>query len=424
MNARFGYKPLSFFQTDIDLSGVVKPSTGPNITTQFLQHLIDTKTDAMAFLTVYPFQGFDKVTDAQIKDLADRVNEIVKSGRGVFIRYAPEMNGNWFPYGQDAKGFIASWKKVYTTVKTTLGPNSSKTAFIWSPNSGNGYPYHGGAFEPFRNGTAGTKRIRILDTDGNGELDASDDPYQPYYPGDDTVDFVGMSIYHYGSVWPWHDNVLPVPGQFESFLDGTESNTGSGFYAMFSGPNGCNASAGNKPMIISETAATYHMSWSHTVPKSQITDLGLELNFDVNRTAVKQTWWRSYINNDTFATTFPRIKAVCHFEFVKDEELTMRDFSTFGPPPFGNDDDNDVVKALAADLAQDQRFVWAKSLDGGVKSNRTGLVSASVVLAAQPVTATVSSVSTKSSGVVGARLSDASLFGLLSLIVLIMGLVH
>jgi hypothetical protein len=37
-----------------------------------------------------------------------------------------------------------------------------------------------------------------LDTNANGYLDQSDDMYSPYYPGNQYVDWVGLSVYHFG----------------------------------------------------------------------------------------------------------------------------------------------------------------------------------------------------------------------------------
>jgi hypothetical protein len=41
---------------------------------------------------------------------------------------------------------------------------------------------------------------RLLDTNGDGQLDMSDDMFEPYYPGDDVVDWVGMEVLHLGQV--------------------------------------------------------------------------------------------------------------------------------------------------------------------------------------------------------------------------------
>lgn len=39
-----------------------------------------------------------------------------------------------------------------------------------------------------------------MDTNSDGKVDMWDDMYTPFYPGDDWVDWVGMSIFHFGQV--------------------------------------------------------------------------------------------------------------------------------------------------------------------------------------------------------------------------------
>lgn len=48
----------------------------------------------------------------------------------------------------------------------------------------------------------------------------TDDPYAPYYPGDEYVDWVGASIYTYGTTFPWSDNISAPPGKFDEILNG------------------------------------------------------------------------------------------------------------------------------------------------------------------------------------------------------------
>ena len=45
-----------------------------------------------------------------------------------------------------------------------------------------------------------------------------DDPYAPYWPGADAVDWVGMSLYHWGSAHPWGENEVPEPGKFAGWI--------------------------------------------------------------------------------------------------------------------------------------------------------------------------------------------------------------
>jgi hypothetical protein len=95
INARLNYKPLSFFQTDIDLSGTVKPETHPSIVeSSFIPDLQGSNTEAMAYLTVYPFQGFDNVTESQLENLLSSIKKVLATQRSMFLRYAPEVYVN------------------------------------------------------------------------------------------------------------------------------------------------------------------------------------------------------------------------------------------------------------------------------------------------------------------------------------------
>jgi hypothetical protein len=136
-----------------------------------------------------------------------------------------------------------------------------------------------------------------MDTNRNGILDEGDEPYAPFYPGDEYVDWVGTSVYHYGSQWPWLDNVLPRPGQFVEFM-----NSGR-FYDIY-------AIQRNKPLMIAESGATFHID--RPVGDGEL--------------PIKQAWWRQYITNATFLRTYPKVKLISLFEFQKIEELTLRDF--------------------------------------------------------------------------------------------------
>lgn len=40
----------------------------------------------------------------------------------------------------------------------------------------------------------GTASYVAMDTNSDGVVDNLDDPYEPYYPGDTSVDWVGMSV--------------------------------------------------------------------------------------------------------------------------------------------------------------------------------------------------------------------------------------
>ena len=136
INARVDYKPFSFFQMDINITETLQSE---EIDT-FVAHLQNTSSTAFMFLTIYPYQGLDAVSDSALSQLVQKISAIVSSGQKVMIRYASEMNGSWFVYGQSPTAYIASWRRVVGAIKGGTN-NSPNIAFLWSPNSGNGYPY-------------------------------------------------------------------------------------------------------------------------------------------------------------------------------------------------------------------------------------------------------------------------------------------
>ncbi|KAJ3127339.1 hypothetical protein HK101_005598, partial [Irineochytrium annulatum] len=409
---------LTFFQIDLDLSGMNNPENNLTVTDQLMQHLQATNTDAFAYITLYPFAGFGNVTDAIIAEIGTRVNALINAGHDVFIRYAPEMNGSWFVYGQNPSAFIAAWIRMVTAVRTALGPNASKVAFIWAPNSGNGYPYPGELASPNVTTTpSDATRVAEMDTNHNGVLDALDDAYLPYYPGDEYVDWVGLSIYHYGIKWPWVNNSIPDPTEFEGFMNGNQAAHPEWgtfhFYDYFSGPNGvANITAGNKPFIVAETGASFHYGYSEQGLKDGYTGVPSPTP---DRVAIKQAWWRSFLNTE-FLAKYPKFKAVCTFEWIKSEEETLRDFTSFGPPTTaqGFPDDINVAKAFVADTAKMSFIQWANAVapvsttakSGGMTS---GAATASATVSSSPGLSTKTSAAAAISGNgVGAGIMVAS----------------
>jgi len=101
--------------------------------------------------------------------------EAVSRGTRIFIRYASEMNGNWFSYGQKPLEFLESWKWVVSTIRGATN-NSENVAFIWAPNSGNGYPFPLGTYmiskenDPEQYDYLDTNRDGILDINGKLSL--------------------------------------------------------------------------------------------------------------------------------------------------------------------------------------------------------------------------------------------------------------
>lgn len=100
-----------------------------------------------------PMNGLNEVKDGEyIRQFAREAKE---SGVPVFLRFAGEMNGEWVPWSGDPKKYIEKFRLVYKIMKEEA-PN---VAMVWSPN-----------FLPRHN-------------------------IDPYYPGDNYVDWVGLSLY-------------------------------------------------------------------------------------------------------------------------------------------------------------------------------------------------------------------------------------
>lgn len=96
---------------------------------------------------------------------------------------------------------------------------------VWAPNVGVFYPWTtGGSITLPANGTA---NFLELDTNKDGVIDFADDPYLPYCtpplnvdPGDEFVDWVGLSLYWYPDNSLAINN-LPDPSYFNDFMTST-----------------------------------------------------------------------------------------------------------------------------------------------------------------------------------------------------------
>jgi hypothetical protein len=167
--------------------------------------------------TLEPREGLAAVTDAVAADVAALVDEIQQTGAPVVVRFAHEMNGSWYTWGQQPTEYVASFRRVADALRA----GAPGSAMMWAPNEGGGYPFVGGSAAA----VPGADAFALLDTDGDGILTIADDPYAPYYPGDDVVDWVGMSLYHWGAQHPWGANVLPEPDKFALQLTGEYNGT-------------------------------------------------------------------------------------------------------------------------------------------------------------------------------------------------------
>lgn len=105
--------------------------------------------------------------------LADWGARLAAWGKPVFLRFAHEMNGDWYPWSDGVNGnasgsYVQAWRHVHDVV-TAAG--ATNVRWIWSPN----VPYPGST------------------------------PLETLYPGSDYVDIVALDGYNWGSsqTWSW-----------------------------------------------------------------------------------------------------------------------------------------------------------------------------------------------------------------------------
>jgi hypothetical protein len=284
--ARLGHTPAVLIQF-VDL-----PMTAEERT--WLGDAIDNARQAgsILLLTLEPSKGLAAVTVPVVDDLVKRVARAEAVGVPVIVRFGQEMNGSWYPWGQQPGAYISTFRKVADAIHS----GAPGAAMLWAPNEGSGYPFTGGRYSA----KPGSLAAKTLDTNHDGKLDKGDDPYAPYWPGRRYVDWVGMTIYHWGDTYPWGANVLPAAGKFEALLRGTFSTDGvklPDFYTTYGVRQ-------HLPLAVTETSALYNPS------RAGASDL-----------AIKRAWWEQ-----VFAASVPKkmpdLKMINWFEWDKFEQQT------------------------------------------------------------------------------------------------------
>ncbi|KXS19713.1 glycoside hydrolase family 26 protein [Gonapodya prolifera JEL478] len=225
---------------------------------------------SIMIVTLEPKGGLDKITDAAIAELIVELIKLNAKGISVIVRFAHEMNGSWYSWSQQPRLYRQAFRRVANAVHAHV----PAAAMLWAPNIAAGYPFGSG---PPVNST----NFKEMDTNGDGVIDGKDDPYHPYYPGDEYVD------------WVETQNNLPPPNQLEGLFTGTS----------FGGPNFMKRYAMDKqkPFIHAETGAFWN-------PTSGPTPTMLEM---------KRAWWRQVYSNELL-NKYP-IKAAMWFDIDKRE---------------------------------------------------------------------------------------------------------
>jgi hypothetical protein len=126
----------------------------------------------------------ESILDGRHDDYIDGFARALRdSNMTVYLRFAHEMNGTWYPWHHDPEMYVAAWKYLRNRMRSQRGAWNVK--FVWSPNP------------DLWRATPADWLQRLL----------------PYWPGGAAVEFVGMTMIDFGG-----DKYYPVAAfarQFE-----------------------------------------------------------------------------------------------------------------------------------------------------------------------------------------------------------------
>lgn len=209
---------------------------------------------ATSVVDLQPATALDGLDADDAETLVEELDELGEAhGSRFLLRFAPEMNGSWTPWGQQPTAYVAAFRELAEVVHA----EAEAAWTVWAPAYGAGYPF-GGSINDVRLGSvtsaSDARDGRRLDTDGNGELAPGDDPYGPYYPGDEAVDWVSLTMLRYGVSQRFGANVQPGSDELRARLDEDfgygAPGTRTSFYDRF-------ADSRDQPMLL-VTGALYN----------------------------------------------------------------------------------------------------------------------------------------------------------------------
>ncbi|KAJ1552035.1 hypothetical protein HK405_012931 [Cladochytrium tenue] len=304
--AKLGYHP-AIFNTFMELSMDNNPVYDTNMLNWFASEVA--KVGGILEVTMAPTSNISEVSDAAMLTLAQQLRDInINRGVPVLLRYGHEMNGDWTMYGYRPLAFTASFQRMATILRT----QTNLTAMVWGPNVGLAYPFtvSAGLSPPPTSGP----EFDALDTNHDGVLNTQDDPYSPYYPGDEYVDWVGLSLYYYPLQ---HVNEAVEDEYFYDSMVGNgpliplivdSINITPTYIATRNFYN--NFAAGHKkPMILPETGSPFLQ----------------DIAANAGEIPIKMGWWNQLMSTNT-STSFPYLLAYVNFEEEKELDNHLDDW--------------------------------------------------------------------------------------------------
>lgn len=269
------------------------------------------RTGSVPAVNLEPSVPLADLSPADATRFAQRIAELHQEfGSYILVRFGAEMNGSWTSWGQQPRAYIAAFRAIADAVHRS----TAWADMVWAPVYGAGYPY--GAAYGDVNATTPDDR-REMDTNGDGVVDETDDPYGPYWPGQDAVDWVGLTFFHFGDDRDRVENTLQV----DESARGTDGDRGTqdGGFATDRVPS---------PIAVQQR---WDEQFGYTYPPMAqdsfyarfaegydkplwLTTAALVRPADDNRTPeleIKQTWWREVFDS---LAKHPRVAAVTWLE--------------------------------------------------------------------------------------------------------------
>ncbi len=92
--------------------------------------------NGMVMITLEPWGGLETVTPEAVDALAIKLAEYNAEGTALFVRFAHEMNGSWYPWSQQPTEYIEAFRMIAEAVHR----DAPGTAMVWAPNTAAAIP--------------------------------------------------------------------------------------------------------------------------------------------------------------------------------------------------------------------------------------------------------------------------------------------
>lgn len=189
-------------------------------------------------------------------------------GHPYFLRFAPEMNGYWFPWSEQANGnragqFVQAWRHVHN-IFTAQG--ATNVTWVWSPN------------------------IIFSNSISLGEL----------YPGDSYVDWSAMDGYNWGTVGAWH-SWTPFASLFQPTY---QAILGITYKPMMIAETASTEVGGNKAAWITDAFTTQLMNNFSHIKAFVWFDLNKETDWRIESSSASQNAFAAAMQSGSYASNW------------------------------------------------------------------------------------------------------------------------